>query len=127
MTIIELLTGKLDQDTKIAITPIVQDFIKKSNMTHQYYDMQDVADYLFANKRKEAQAVGTVLKMYEDSKFGKLLFTRETNIKPLVLSETSSMVISLHGMNLPDYSKAVDDYDANERFTTAILYIICKI
>ena len=72
MTIIELLTGKLDQDTKIAITPIVQDFIKKSNMTHQYYDMQDVADYLFANKRKEAQAVGTVLKMYEDSKFGKL-------------------------------------------------------
>ena len=126
MTIIELLTGKLDQDTKIAITPIVQDFIKKSNMTHQYYDMQDVADYLFANKRKEAQAVGTVLKMYEDSKFGKLLFTRETNIKPLVLSETSSMVISLHGMNLPDYSKAVDDYDANERFTTAILYIICN-
>ena len=126
MTIIELLTGKLDQDTKIAITPIVQDFITKSKNSNDYVDMQDVADYLFANKRKEAQAVGTVLKMYEDSIYGKLLFTRETNVKPLVLSSTDSMVITLHGLNLPDYSKKVEDYDANERLTSAILYILCN-
>lgn len=126
MTIIELLTGKLDQKTKIDITPIITDFVTKSKNSDEYYDMQDIADYLFANQSESAQAVGTVLNMYQDSTYGKLLFTRETNVKPLVLSPTDSMVISLHGLSLPDYSKKPEDYDANERFTSCILYIICR-
>lgn len=124
MTIIEIMCGKLDRNTIIGITPIVTDFVTRSKTTGDYYDMQDVADYLYANQNTDAQTVGTMLKMFEDNKYGKLLFTRETNVKPLVLSSTDSMVISLHGLSLPDYSKKPEDYDANERFTSAILYII---
>lgn len=124
MTIIEIMCGKLSPEIIIDITPIVTDFVTKSKNSDEYVDMQDVADYLYSNPSKAAQTVGTMLKMFEDNKYGKLLFTRETNVKPLVLSETDSMVISLHGLSLPDYSKKPEDYDANERFTSAILYII---
>ena len=124
MTIIEIMCGKLPQETLIDITPIVTDFVTKSKNSDEYVDMQDVADYLFSNPSKAAQSIGTQLKMFEDNKYGKLMFTRETNVKPLVLSDKDSMVISLHGLSLPDYSKKVEDYDANERFTSAILYII---
>lgn len=124
MTIIEIMCGKLDRNTIIGITPIVTDFVTRSKTTGEYYDMQDVADYLYANQNVDAQTVGTMLKMFEDNKYGKLLFTRETNVKPLILSSTDSMVISLHGLSLPDYSKKPEEYDANERFTSAILYII---
>jgi len=124
MTIIEIMCGKLDKQTIIDITPIVTDFVTKSRNSTDYYDMQDVADYLYANPSSAAQTVGTMLKMFEDNKYGKLLFTRETDVKPLVLSATSSMVISLHGLSLPDYTKKAEDYDANERFTSVILYIL---
>ena len=126
LTIIELLTGKLDQATRIAITPIITDFVTKSKNSDEYVDMQDIAEYLFSRQSSEAQAVGTALKMFQDSQYGKLLFTRETNVKPLILSARDSMVISLHGMSLPDYSKNPEDYDANERFTSTIVYIICR-
>lgn len=124
MTVIEIMCGKLERNTIIGITPIVTDFVTRAKTTGDYYDMQDVADYLYANQNEYAQTVGTLLKMFEDNKYGKLLFTRETNVKPLVLSATDSMVISLHGLSLPDYSKKPEEYDANERFTSAILYII---
>ena len=124
MTIIELLCGKLDKNIIIDITPIIQDFVTRYKQKGEYQDMQDVADYLFANKSDSARAIGTQLKMYEDNPYGKLLFTRETNVEPLQLSESSSMVIVLHGLSLPDYNKKPEDYDANERLTTTILYII---
>lgn len=124
MTVIEILCGKLSRDIIIDVTPIVSDFVTKTKNTGEYCDMQDIADYLFSNPSTAAQQVGTLLKMFEDNPYGKLIFTRETNVQPLVLSPTDSMVISLHGLSLPDYSKKPDDYDANEKFTSAILYII---
>lgn len=124
MTIIEILCGKLSRDIIINVTPIVTDFVTRVRNTGEYYDMQDIADYLYSNQSESAQQVGTLLKMFEDNPYGKLIFTRETNVQPLVLSPTDSMVISLHGLSLPDYSKKPEDYDANERFTSAILYII---
>lgn len=124
MTIIEIMCGKLTPEIIIDITPIVTDFVTKSKNSDDYVDMQDVADYLYSNPSQAAQQVGTMLKMFEDNKYGKLLFTREVNVKPLVLSETDSMIISLHGLSLPDYNKKTEDYDANERFTSTILYIL---
>ena len=124
MTIIEIMCGKLTPEIIIDITPIVTDFVTKSKNSDEYVDMQDVADYLYSNPSQAAQQVGTMLKMFEDNKYGKLLFTREVNVKPLVLSETDSMIISLHGLSLPDYNKKTEDYDANERFTSTILYIL---
>lgn len=124
MTIIQLLCGKLDNQIIVDITPIVTDFVTKSKNSDEYVDMQDVADYLFANASPAAQTVGTLLKMYEDNKYGQLLFTRETDVEPLVLSSTDSMVISLHGLQLPDYNKKAEDYDASERLTSTILFLI---
>ena len=124
LTIIELLCGKLDKQTNVAITPIISDFVTRAKMKNEYVDLQDVADYLFANQNEYAQNVGTILKMYEDNEFGPLLFTREEHVEPLVLSPTDSMIFILHGLNLPDYTKKPEDYDANERFTSTIVYII---
>lgn len=124
MTIIELMCGTLDKSTRIAITPIVTDFVTKCKNGGEYVDMLDIANYLFSNRSEEAQSVGTQLKMYEDNKYGKLLFTKESNVEPLRLSPTDSMVISLHGLSLPDYTKKPEEYDANEKFTSTIIYII---
>ena len=126
MSIIELLCGKLSSDVTTAITPIVTDFVTKSRNSDDYVDMQDVADYLFANKSEQAQLVGTLLKMYEDNQHGKLLFTREQNVEPLRFNNTDNMVITLHGLALPDYNKSIDDYDPNERLTSCIIYIIAR-
>lgn len=124
LTIIEIICGKLDKEDIIQITPIVKDFVTKFNRDNEYKDLQDVADYLFSRDNSAAQKIGTLLKTYEDNKYGPLLFTRETNVKPLILSNVASLIISLHGMSLPEYTKKVEDYDANERFTSAIIYII---
>lgn len=124
LTIIEIICGKLDKEDIIEITPIVKDFVTQFIRDNQYRDMQDIADYLFSRDSAAAQKVGTMLKTFEDNKYGPLLFTREENVVPLRLSKTQSMVISLHGMSLPDYTKKAEDYDANERFTSAIIYII---
>lgn len=124
LTIVEIICGRLDREDIIEITPILKDFVTKFNRDGEYKDMQDVADYLYSRDNLAAQKIGTMLKTYEDNKYGPLLFTREENVLPLRLDDTSSMVISLQGMSLPDYTKKSDDYDSNERFTAAILYII---
>ena len=124
LTIIQLLCGKIDNDMIVDITPIVTDFVTRSKNRDEYVDMQDVADYLYMNPKQSARTVGTLLKLYEDNEYGPLLFTRETNVQPLELKPDTSMVISLHGLQLPDYNKKPEDYDANERFTSAILYIL---
>lgn len=124
ITIIELLCGKLDKDIMISIVPIVTDFVTKATMSGEYVDMLAVAEYLFSKDDKNAQAVGTMLKMYTDNQYGPLLFTKETDVEPLHFSSEDSMIITLHGLSMPDYSKSIADYDANERFTAAILYII---
>lgn len=126
MTIIEIMTGKLDQGAIIDITPIISDFVTRAKNKGEYVDMLDVANYLFMNPSENAQKVGTQLKMFEDNKYGKLMFTNDVDVKPLVLSPTSSIVITLHGLDLPDYSKKVDDYSPSERFASAILFVLTK-
>lgn len=124
MSIIEIMCGKFDKKTVIAITPIIQDFVTRYHRDDVYADMQEVADYLYSRDSIEAQAVGSQLKMFEDSGYGKLLFTRKENVKPLRISMTDSMVISLHGMALPDEKTKVEDYTAQERLTATIIYLI---
>lgn len=126
LTTIEILTGKLDRETETAITPIIQDFVTKYKRENEYKDMQDVADYLYSRDNKYAQAVGISLKSFEDSKYGKLLFTRKTDIEPLILNPRKSLVISLFGMALPDQSVAPEDYRPEERFTATIVYLLTK-
>lgn len=126
LTIIEIMVGKLKDDALIDITPIVTDFVTKYKREGTYRDMQDVADYLFSRDSTHARAVGTMLKVFEDNKYGPLLFTREEDVKPLRLSDTRSFVITLHGMALPQENRRPEDYTADERLTAAITYILTK-
>lgn len=123
-TIIEILCD-LTKEEQIAIGPIITDFINKSRRK-SFTDMSEVAEYLFERDSKECQSVGTRLKKYYNSSFGQLLFTREKNVKPLILSKTDSLGISLFGMKMPDYRKSIAEYTDEERFTSAILYILTK-
>lgn len=126
LTIIELMTGKLDQGAIIAITPIVTDFVTRAKQRGEYVNMLDVANYLFANPNENAQQIGTQLKMFEDNKYGPLMFAAGSEAEPLELSSNKSMIITLHGLDLPDYTKSVNDYSPSERLTSAILFVITK-
>ena len=124
ITIIELICGKLSNDDERAITPIIQDFVIRFRRDKEYVDMNAVAEYLFSRDNRNAINVGSRLRAYADNQYGKLLFTREENVEPLHLSDTDSMVITLHGMDMPDYSVKVEDYTPKQRFTSAIIYIL---
>ena len=126
LSVITLLTGKLDQNDIIDVTPIIEDFVNSVRRNNEYHDMTDVANYLYKNKSLACQKVGTLLRKYQDSKYGPLLFTDETNIEPLIISKEKSLLITMHGMELPDYNKKAEDYTDNERFTSAIIYIITR-
>ena len=86
MTIIEIMTGKLDQGAIIAITPIVTDFVTRAKQRGEYVNMLDVANYLFANPNENAQQIGTQLKMFEDNKYGPLMFASGAEGSPLKYS-----------------------------------------
>ena len=122
LSVITLLTGKLDQNDIIDVTPIIEDFVNSVRRNNEYHDMTDVANYSYKNKSLACQQVGTLLRKYQDSKYGPLLFTDETNIEPLIISKDKSLLITMHGMELPDYNKKAEDYTDNERFTSAIIY-----
>ena len=124
ITIIEFICGKLSNDDERAITPIIQDFVIRFRRDKEYVDMNAVAEYLFSRDNRNAINVGSRLRAYADNQYGKLLFTREENVEPLHLSDTDSMVITLHGMDIPDYSVKVEDYTPKQRFTSAIIYIL---
>lgn len=126
MTVIECLCGRLKEDVATAITPIVKDFVTASKNSDEYVDLIKLADYLYQNQHPMAQAIGNQLKMYEDHKLGKLLFIRKDNVEPLVLSPTSSIILTLHGMKLPGFDKKPSEYSNDEKLTSTIIYLLTK-
>lgn len=125
LTIIQLICGNLSDKDIITLTPILSDFVKEADRKG-YVDMQDVADYLYSNPKESAQKIGSVLRMNSDSGYGSLLFTRKRDIVPLRIPDEKSVIISLFGMKFPDYTKDIANYTAEEKFTSAIVYIVCK-
>ena len=124
LTLIQILIGNIDQKTYNAIQPIVSDYIKLQSRKNVFNDMLSIAEYLFSKDSTEARFVGSQLKSFESSAFGKLLFTKEKNVKPLILSNNSSLIISLFGLKMPNHKTDVQNYTAEERFTSAILYLL---
>ena len=124
MTIIEILLGSITRSDKNALIPILTDFMTDFKKYGNYTDLQDVVDYLHLSKDDIARSIGQNLRLNQESKYGKLLFTRERNIEPLYIPEDKSFVISILGMRLPTYGKKTEEYDAEERFSSAILYIL---
>lgn len=126
LTLIECICGKFEQQDIIDITPILKDFITEFRRDKRYVDMQMVADYLFSNESRSAQKVGSLLRTQATSKYGKLLFTRNINVKPLSIDNRGSLIISLFGMQFPDYTKSSSNYSADEKFTCGVIYLLCK-
>ena len=124
MTVIELLLGDIKREDKSVLTPILMDFITDYKKYNKYTDMQDLVDYLHSNRNDVARQIGQNLGINVESKYGKLLFTRERDVEPLYISETKSVVISILGMSLPAFGKKPFEYNAEERFSSAILYIL---
>ena len=124
MTIIELLLGNLTREDKNALIPILTDFMTTFNKYGEYTDLQDVVDYLHKSRNDTARAIGQNLRLNQESKYGQLLFTRERNIKPLYVTDRKSVVISILGMALPAAGKKLDEYNAEERFSSCILYLL---
>lgn len=125
LTLVEILNGKLSREEEIAITPILQDFVLLSKRDGKYTDLFSVSDYLYSKDNIHAQSIGTRLNLYKDHAFGKLLFTRKADVKPLKFSD-GSFIISLQGLDLPPHDKQTSDYTASERFSAAIVYLLVK-
>ena len=126
LTIIELILGDLTREDKNAISFVLDDFITRIKKDNEYTDMQDLVDYLHSHRNDRAREIGKALKPAATSKYGRLLFTRERNVEPLYIDNKSSLVISILGMPLPPSTKKAHEYSSEERFTSAIVYIICK-
>lgn len=123
VSIISIICGNLTDDQSIAVTPIVNDFINKYRRNPGVnVSFSDVADYLYANDNQYAQAVGTKLQIHRDSKYGALLFEQSNSSMDL---DSSSKIISFHGMDLPKGSAA--KMTEEHKFNSGIVYIICKM
>lgn len=126
LSIIEMLVGKLSDRKRTAITPAIQDFITIHRKNGKYVDMMDVADWLFSKDNEDAQSVGNDLLLFQDSEFGKLLFTKNINVKPLKLDPKASIIITLQGMALPNENTLPENFTSEERLTATIVYLITK-
>ncbi len=124
ISLIEILTGGMSKEELVSVTPIVKDFITRLKRDNRYVDLKDLADYLYSRRDENARSVGNSLMMLEGSRYGKLMFTRKENVKPLKIETNESLVITLLGLNFPDAKKRVENYTVEERITSAIIYLI---
>ena len=125
-TVIEIICGKLDSMQKLAITPIISDFITKHKASGigRRVTFRDFADYLYQNENDSARAIGNQLLLAGDSTYGKLLFAEPGTVAKTFSMSKESRIISILGMNMP-LSEAEPKPD--EAINLAIIYIICKM
>ena len=121
MSVIKSICGDLTDEQVIDVFPIVQDFVNANRKNLRGTDFLSLANYLYSSESRAAQAVGTVLKINEDTKYGRLIFSRSTD-DDFDLDSTSQ-VISLLGLKLP---KTKELSDQEERFSSAIVYLLTK-
>jgi len=124
MTIIEILLGGVTREDKSALIPILTDFMTNFKKYEQYTDLQDLVDYLHSSRNDTARTIGQNLRLNTESKYGALLFTRERNVEPLYITDRKSLVISILGMAIPPFGKNLSEYNAEERFSSAVLYLL---
>ncbi len=123
LTITEILCGKLDSPQKLAITPIIKDYVKRAKSGNASF--RDYADYLYQNQNTDAQLVGNQLLLHADTKYGGLIFGKiGHNSRGISFARTESRIISILGMSLPSGSS---DPKPDEMMSAATVYIICKM
>ena len=124
MTVIEILLGEVTREDKSALIPILTDFMTDYRKYGNYTDLQDLVDYLHSNRNDTARIIGQNLRLNQESKYSALLFTRERDVEPLYITPTKSLVISILGMTMPSPDKKLNEYNAEERFSSCVLYLL---
>ena len=122
-SLVSIICGGLTDDQIISITPILNDFVTKNRRNIGNVSFAEVADYLYANDNKDAQTIGTKLRIHRDSKYGPLLF--ESNPNANIDFSNKSVIISLHGMDLPTGKER--NLTEEHKFNSSIVFIICKM
>lgn len=123
LTIVEMLCGNLSSEQKLAVTPIIGDFIKRARLTGKT-SFRDFAEYLYQNQNKYAQAVGNQLLLHADTKYGPLIFGYPGKISRGMKINNDNRIISIFGMSLPSGSETAKP---DEMLSSAVVYIICKM
>lgn len=125
LTVVEIITGELTADQKLAITPIINDFVMRvKNNKVGDTSFRKFTDYLFANQNVHAQMVGNSLQINENSKYGPLIFGEVGVKNNKVKMHKKNTIISILGMSLPSGSSKPKP---DELVNAAIVYIICKM
>ena len=126
LTITEILVGQLDQETRTSITPYVRDYILEGEKNpDKTLNLQKYADFLLSRENAKCREIAQGLKIYEDYTYGKLLFTRD-NVDTLDIKADESIIISFLGLPLPPSDRPASEYKTEDKFSAAILYIICS-
>lgn len=124
ITIIEILCGNLDSNQKLAITPVIGDFVKRVRTTNGSVSFRDFADYLYSNQNVYAQAIGNQLLLNANTKYGPLLFGMPGRKSKGIKLGMENRIISVFGMQLPSGSEIPKP---DELVSAAVVYIICKM
>jgi hypothetical protein len=131
MAIIRCLCGDLPMNAETYLIPVLKDFINKAQLAKRDENLiipslTSLERHLRQHNNDAVRNVGAVLNAQADSSFGKLLFTPNTKVEPLQLPKDKSFVISILGMSLPNYTKKVQDYTADERFSSTVVFLLCQ-
>ena len=100
LTIVEIICGKLSTEQKLAVTPIIGDFVNKAKLTHTA-NFRDFANYLYQNQNPAAQAVGNQLLINANTQYGPILFGEPGVRSRGIMVGRESRIISIFGMPLP--------------------------
>lgn len=121
ISIIDTICGGLSKADVTAITPIVNDFVKRSRTGNATF--LRLADYLYSNQNPVVQNIGTLLKANEDSEYGKVFFNRDKSCMQL---GRESSIICLFGLPLPKTDNR-DSWTKEEMFSSAIIMVLVKM
>ena len=126
LTIIEILCGKLTSEQKLAVTPIIGDFVNKIKLSEDKSSVtfRSFADYLYQNENIHAQSIGNQLILASQSKYGRLMFGDIGKKSVGITIGSESRIISILGMSLP---VGKSEPKADETVNLAIVYIICRM
>lgn len=121
-TIVEILCGELDSKQKLAVTPIIKDFVNHAQNSKTTF--REFANYLYQNQNEQAQMIGNQLLVHADTEYGKLIFGKEGTLSRGLKFKDENRIISILGMPLPSGSEMPKP---NEMVSAAIVWIICTM
>lgn len=121
-TIVEVLCGELDSKQKLAVSPIIKDFVRQAKTNKTTF--REFANYLYQNPNEQAQMIGNQLLVHADTKYGRLIFGKEGSISRGIKIKDENRIISILGMPLPSGSQIPKP---TEMVSAAIVWIICTM